>query len=301
MPRLTPGERVNDDNSPHSGNATWGLADMTTLTVHVGDLHVGSTLALCPPTVRLDDGGTYMPPPEMLWFWQCWCEFWANTAELKQKLGCYVLAEFGGDLREGDHHNTTQLWAKNEHDQDRAVYQVLSVARPAIDGAVFLKGTPAHDGPVASADERYAETLAGKGWPVIKNGDLFSHWIWTAEIEGVRIQAKHAPGTVSRIPTKVDSGAGREAEYLWTEYHRAGERPPDVAIFHHVHVRARGFFESLYCHFCPAWQLPTAWVNGKVHSPKLDPPGGLRLLLRDGTWTPYELRFRPRSRIAWTK
>lgn len=274
---------------------------MATLTVHVGDLHVGSTVALCPPVVRLDDGGEYRPPKEMLWFWECWTAFWADTARLKEKLGCPVLAIFGGDLRDGDHHNTTQLWARNEHDQDRAVYQALSVARPVLDGAVFLRGTPAHDGPASNGDERYAETLAERGWPVVRNGQQFSWWIWTDEIDGVRIQEKHAPGTVSRIPSKVDSGAAREAEYLWIEYAKMGTPPPHVAIFHHVHIRARGFFESLYCHFCPGWQLPTAWVNGKLHTPKVEPPGGLRLFCQDGTWTPYELRFRPKGKVAWTK
>lgn len=272
-----------------------------TLIVHVGDLHVGSTVALCPPAVTLDDGGTYQASPIQLWYYQCWVAFWEDTARLKRRLGVPVLAEFGGDLREGDHHNTTQLWAKNEYDQDRAVAQVLAMARPVIDGAVFVRGTPAHGGPASSADERYAEVLAGKGWPVVRNGSQWSWWIWTAEIEGVRLQAKHQPGTVSRVPAKLDSAAAREAEYLAAEYRRHGQQPPDVAVFHHVHYRARGYFETTYCHFCPAWQLPTNWVAARLHSPLVEPPGGLRLFVRDGAWTPYELRFMPGGRVPWTR
>jgi hypothetical protein len=47
------------------------------LLVLTGDLHVNSTVALCPPTVELDDGGTYHHSRTQAWIWNRWIDFWA--------------------------------------------------------------------------------------------------------------------------------------------------------------------------------------------------------------------------------
>ena len=39
------------------------------------DLHAGSTVALCPPKVQLDDGGKYEASKAQLWLWECWLDF----------------------------------------------------------------------------------------------------------------------------------------------------------------------------------------------------------------------------------
>lgn len=286
---------------PHNGVGRGGYGRGGTLTVHIGDLHIGSSVALCPPVVRLDDGGTHYASEDQLWFWKCWCEFWRDTAELKESLGCRVLAVFGGDLRDGDHHRTTQLWAVNEHDQGIAVIEALRITEPVIDGAVFVRGTGAHSGPASIAEEDYARFLATKGWRIWKNKERYSFWTWTAVIEGVRIQVKHSPGTMSWVPHTRDGAASRQAQYTWEEYMKSGEPPPDMAVFHHVHVRGRGFYEDTECAFVPSWQMPTNWVTGKQHSPRIEPPGGLRLHCINGTHTPYWLRFKPKGGASWTK
>lgn len=286
---------------PHKGGGGGYGQVGGTLTVHVGDTHVGSSVAVCPPRVPLEDGGYYYASKDQLWYWKCWCEFWADTMRLKKKLGARVLAIFGGDLRDGDHHETTQLWAANELTQDRAVLQVLAVAEPVIDAAVFVRGTQAHSGPDSVAEERYAWVLDKRGWTIWGNGRNYSHWIWTAEVEGVRLQEKHQPGTRSRVRHTRDLSASRQAQYTWEEYSGAGIPPPDVIVFHHVHYRARGYYNDTYCHYVPSWQTPTNWVNNILSSPVVEWPGGLRLHLKDGTYTTHELRFKPESSVAWMK
>ena len=269
------------------------------LTVHVGDPHVGGTTALCPPEVKLDDGGTYHASREQLWFWECWQRFWKDTAELKARFGADVLVVDGGDNGEGDHHGTTQIWFVSETDQDRAIEQVYEVARVVADEWVFVRCTEAHDGPMSAGTERRARAFAGKGWKVRKDGDRFSWWIWTGVVGGVKIQAKHQPQTMSRVPHTTDQAAARQAHYVWEEYCQAGIEPPDVAVFHHVHRKAQGWHSGIACYYVPGWQLPTAWVLKRQSTPRLEPPGGLRILCQEGDWRPFWKTYRPESRVAW--
>lgn len=275
-------------------------ADRPVLLVHVGDLHVGSTVALMPPVVRTDDGGQHLASPEQAWYWECWQRFWADTAEIKERFRAFCVAIFGGDEREGDHHNTTQIWAKNVADQDRAVLQTLEVAGPVVDQAAFVRGTPSHQGPAAAATEAYAAELARRGWDILKDGARFSWWNYTGNHEGVKVDVAHAPGTKSWVPHTKDVSASRHAQYTWEEYCQDGIEPPDVIVRHHVHYKAQGCYQDTHCFFIPAWQLPTNWVRSRgVKSPRVERPGGLRILCEGGSWRPIWKRYRPRSSVAW--
>jgi hypothetical protein len=278
-------------------------ADQPVLSVHVGDLHVGSTLALMPPVVELDDGGEYCASKVQLWYWECWQRFWEETAQLKEKYGARCVGIFGGDEREGDHHNTTQIWAKSTADQDQAALQVLEVAGGVLDEAVFVRGTPAHAGPASAATESYARALARRGWKIRKNWiGHWSYWHYTAVWSGVRFDVAHAPGTKSWVPHTRDAAAARHAQYTWEEYHQEGIDPPDIIVRHHIHHKAQGYYQDTACFFIPSWQLPTNWVKSRgVKSPRIDRPGGLRILCEEGTWRPFWKLYRPRSTVAWSR
>ena len=226
--------------------------DKPILLVHVGDLHVGSTLALMPPVVELDDGGRYRASSVQRWYFECWQRFWDDTAELKRRFDARCIVVFGGDEREGDHHNTTQIWAKDVADQDRAVLQTLEVASGVLDEAVFVRGTPSHEGPASAATESYARAMAHRGWKVRKNWlGCWSFWHYTAVWGGVKIDVAHAPGTKSWVPHTRDAAAARHAQYSWEEYHQDGIAPPDVIIRHHVHYKAQGYYQDTACFFIP--------------------------------------------------
>jgi len=248
----------------------------------------------------LDDGGYYHASEAQRWFWQCWLRFWEDTAELKARYAAYCVGIFGGDEREGDHHNTTQIWAKNTLDQDRATLTTLEVAGEVLDEAAFVRGTPSHMGPAAAGTEGYAAIMASRGWDVIKDGERFSWWNYLAEWGGVRFDVAHAPGTKSWVPHTTDAAAARHAQYTWEDYHKGGIEPPDIVIRHHVHHRAQGFYQDTACFFIPAWQLPTNWVKSRgVKGPRIEWPGGLRILCEGGDWRPFWKRFRTRSCVPW--
>ena len=275
------------------------------LVVHFGDMHVGSGVSLCPPRVIQDDGGTHLASPLGEWYWDCWQRFWQDTAELKAQHNAHCIGVCGGDARDGDHHQTTQLWAANENDQDRAVMQVLEVAEPVIDEWVFIRGTPAHDGVAAQANERYGQQIEARGHQVRRNGDLYSWWIWTAEVEGVRFEVAHAPGTKAWVPHTRGVAAARHAQYTWTEYKESGIEPPHLVIRHHVHYwRGPGCEQNTCCFFVPAWQAATNWVKGRgVTSATASSfqPGGLRILCENGTWRHFWKLYQTPSRVAWSQ
>ena len=66
--------------------------------IAVSDLHINSSVAICPPRVQLDDGGTYHPSPGQRWLNECFADFQARVNELK---GVKVLM-LCGDMGELD-------------------------------------------------------------------------------------------------------------------------------------------------------------------------------------------------------
>ena len=269
------------------------------LTVHFGDMHVGSTVALMPPEVRLENGGTYRASKEQRWYWDCWCRFWEDVAALKKEHGAKVVAVSGGDQQEGDHHQTTEIWFTSSVDQARAVIEVHEVAEPVVDEWVFVRGTESHDGPHAAATESIAAHFAGRGWNVKKNGEIYSWWIYTGVHGGVKVQDKHEPQTKSFVPHTRDLGASRQAQYTWQEYAHDWIEPPDIAVWHHVHYRAKGWYNGTFCYVCPSWQLRTAWATKRGSSPRVERPGGVCFLCEGGNWRPFELGYKPESNVAW--
>ena len=276
------------------------------LLVHFGDTHVGSSIALGPPEVPLSDGGTHLASELQLWYWDRWREFWQHVAACKKEHGARCVAVSGGDERDGDHHGTTQLATADEECQDVTVYRVLEVAEPVVDEWHFVRGTPAHDGPDSAATERYARTLAGRGWNVVpRDGREWSHWCWTGEYHGVKVEAAHAPGTKSWVPTTRGSACARHAQYTRTEYHESGVEPPDLVIRHHVHYwQGPGCDGGTCCFFVPAWQAATGHVMSRGVKSAVTShfvPGGLLILCEGGRWRDEWWLRKPRSAVPWAK
>lgn len=271
---------------------------MPAIIVAVGDLHVGSTTAICPPQVRLDDGGQYQASVVQSWYWRCWQRLWDQIAAMKKKLGARLIVISGGDEIEGDHHQTTQVWFVNEADQERALSETYERPMALADGWIFIRGTVAHDGPIAARTEARLQAWKRAGVPILTDGVPLSHWIWTGVIEQVRIQAKHQPTTYSRLVHTRESAAQRQAHQTWLEYTQNGSDPPDVALFFHVHHDARGDFRSTTAFFVPGWQAPSAWAWRRQASPWWPWPGALILVAENGFWHADFQLYKP-ERSPW--
>ena len=275
------------------------------LTVHFGDMHIGSTLAMWPEAVPLPDNGRHVGSLLQSWYMDRWREFWADTAQLKQEFDAYCVGISGGDERDGDHHGTTQLVTADEDTQDLAVLAALEIAEPVVDEWHFVRGTPSHAGAGSGATERYARHFAGKGWNVIPNGDHWSHWCYTGNHGGVKMEVAHAPGTKSWVPNTRGVACARHAAYTRDEYKESDIVPPDIVIRHHVHYwQGPGCHSDTCCFFIPAWQAASNWVISRGVKSATEShfiPGGLRLLCSGGRWRHFWWLRRPETGVAWAK
>src|SRR5690349_18053925 len=97
----------------HGGRAAGGdvkrHADRPVVIAVVSDTHNGSTVALCPERIALDDGGAYEASRAQRWLWASWLDFWGKAQALRTAHDAALYTVFNGDLTEGNHHGSTQI------------------------------------------------------------------------------------------------------------------------------------------------------------------------------------------------
>lgn len=257
---------------------------MAKLLAITSDHHAGSTIGLCPPKIDLDDGGSYQSSKLQLWIWDWWQRYWDEADRLRAKYKADLLAEFNGDITEGNHHGTTQILSGNPTAQAAVVDACMAVPlslKP--EHMVFVRGTEAHVGKSACYEERIALGLWKDDRPVIRDEDTgtASHWQWRAEIEGVRFDFAHHGRLGTRPWTKGNVTMNLAAEIFY-EHAADGEPHPHVAVRSHLHR----YFDTGDAHpvrviQTPAWQARTAFTF-RIASENMADIGGIFLLVDDG-------------------
>ena len=276
---------------PTSGQSE---ADDPATVVIVGDMHINSTVGLCPSRVTLDDGGTYHPSKAQRWIYRCWTDFWQHVEGLDRS-ELYVV--FNGDLVEGLHHRTTQLVTHNEETQLAMALQLLEPVARLADHLFVVRGTEAHTGPSAQWEEHLADDLSAERDTV---GLTASWWHLPLTVGGVAFDICHHPQTSSRRPWTLDQAASRQASITWAEYHEMGQKPPDVVARSHLHVFGRGWSRESLGVFCPSWQLSTAFGRRLGAGRKIQPIGGLIFQCQNQHYRWYDKRYKPIPRKAWS-
>lgn len=118
---------------------------MKTVTV-VSDLHVGSSLGLCPEGgILMGEQGKYLPSKLQQSVRQAWEGFFNYADRLSQGADSTTLV-INGDAVDGVHHNTVALATNNIEVQESAAIQVLTAVKPRFDRIYMVKGTEAHAG-----------------------------------------------------------------------------------------------------------------------------------------------------------
>lgn len=267
------------------------------IVVVVGDLHINSTVALIPPSVQLDDGGTHRQSRAQRWIYRCWQDFWQKVEALPRS-ALYVVVN--GDTVEGVHHATTQLVSTNLKDQFRMATELLEPVARASDALFMVRGTESHTGPASMWEELLAKDL---GAVECKAGRTWSWWHLPLSVEGVKLDIAHHPQTHSRRPWTQDSAAARQASITAVEYWENDERPPDAVVRGHVHQWAKGTHKDTWGFFHPAWQLTTAYGTRLGAGRHIEPIGGLVFQCQNGrlSWPDKwpAIRYSPR-RTPWT-
>jgi hypothetical protein len=275
---------------------------MTAVVIAVtSDQHCGSTVALCPPRIALDDGGEYHASKAQRWLWQSWHEYWDRVRDIRAALNAQLYAVFNGDMTDGDHHGTTQILSGNPTAQAAVVNACMArVLAEAPDQLFFVRGTEAHVGKSAAFEERIALGLQKDGRPVC--GDpatgTASWWHLRMEVQGVRLDFAHH-GRYGQRPWTRGNVVLNYAAEIFYDHAAQGVPHPHVAVRSHQHR----FFDTAAAHptrvvQTPAWQLATAFIH-RINPGALAHVGGVILTIVDGVLTVHPVMFRPDPGEPW--
>lgn len=247
------------------------------LVVAFSDLHVGSTVALCPPGgILLEDGGRYMPNRAQEWLWSRWKDFWALIRAERRKRP--VVGIMNGEFVDGRHHDSTQLASASPEIMASAALEVMEPAMPALSVLYVTRGTEAHSGHGAASDYAIGRELGAVRDPAT---GMSAAYQWRIDVGGVTFDAAHHVGGGARVSTR---GNGVRAELV--DMLAAGDAP-DVLIRSHVHNYAdtgRNFWPR-QGFVTPAWQLKTAYGH-RVTRLRQQTVGGVLVEVENGKALP---------------
>jgi hypothetical protein len=265
------------------------------------DQHCGGTTSLCPPRIRLDDGGCYEASKAQLWLWQSWQEYWQRVDAVRRQHSALLYQVYNGDLVEGFHHGSVQVMNGNPNAQAAVVNAVMRVPldlKP--DRLAFIRGTESHVGQSASAEERIADGLRRDKRPVVGDADTgtASHWHLKMEIQGVRLDFAHHGRVGTRPWTKPNVTANLAAEIFY-DHAASGEPHPHLAIRSHMHqlVDTHDQHPTRVIQ-TPAWQLATAFIH-RIAPGKLADVGGIIVVIRAGTFEVEKVKYQPARPSVW--
>lgn len=263
-------------------------------------MHAGSTVAMCPPKVALDEGGCYEASKAQRWLWQGWQDYWKQIAAKRDALGADLYCVFNGDMVDGQPHQTTQIISANPNAQAAVVNAAMSVPLALQPDRIFVvRGTEAHVGKSAAAEERIADGLRRDKRPVEGDPDsgTASWWHLRMEVQGVRLDIAHHGRTGQREHTR-GSAAILHAHDIYLSHCKRGDPPPHLALRGHYH-RFNDSYDS-----CPtravttgAWQLKTSYVH-KVAADSMADIGGVCIVIEKGAYALHKIEFVAEARGA---
>lgn len=262
----------------------------------ISDTHFGCQLALCPPIVNLDSGGTYHASNLQLKLWDMWQHFWNDWIPEVTKGEKYYIVH-NGDINDGSHHNSVTQITQNIKDQANVAIQVM---RPIVEnkkcaGYYHIRGTEAHVGKSAQTEEGIASALGAIP------DDIGNHARWEMYFNLYGGKKKylihfshHIGGTQSA--SYESTAVYKELIEAYTEAGRWLEEPPDLVVRSHRHrqfeikiATRKGYGMSIVT---PAWQLKTPFVHrlamGRSSQPQV---GGylIRIGDEDGLYTRFKV------------
>lgn len=267
---------------------------MPTTVAIVSDTHINSTVALCPPTVNLDDGGTYRSSKTQRWLWDCWQDYWLQISKLPGR----KIAIFNGDLAELDtKRRTNQIITANKSTIMSIVLECLELPMNICDGLVFIRGTQAHVGKAAWIEESTANDLDNTIRCDKEAPASFYHF--QKEIDGVRFDVAHHV-SMGRLPWTEKDAANKLSVRARYRYFESGMKPPSVIIRSHNHRYADsgGNFKT-FAVCAPSYCARTEYVFriGQEMTPASI--GGIYFICENGKYKYEYIPYEPRKVLTW--
>lgn len=238
----------------------------------VSDLHCGCRLGLCPPSVDLDDGGTYKASKLQNKIWAWWNEFWTKWVPDVTHGEDYTVV-INGDPLDGVHHQSVTQISQNITDQIRIAKQALGPVVERCKGRFYMiRGTEIHGGKSGQDEEKLAEMLGA----VKDKEGRFARWELWLRVGKALCHFTHHIGTTGRTHYETSAVMAEMAEML-VEAGRFGLEPPDVIVRSHRHrcieVKLPTSLSYGYSFTTAGWQLKTPFAyriaGGRVTTPQI--------------------------------
>lgn len=232
------------------------------LVLVLSDLHVGSTVGLLPPKHRTIEGNVIELNAVQAFLWDAWRDMlrWVEDTTA----GANYAVVINGDLIEGDHHGTKQIWSKDTADHVAAAADVLQPVLARASHFFIVQGTESHTNnhEISLGKILRAQTNPDTGLPAFTRLHLSVH--------GCRCAFRHHIGTSVRAWT----GATALAAVLAEETIQAvsnGEAAPQVVCAAHRHkfgtyTNGRGTVVV-----SPPWQMLTRFGHKVVPEARTQP------------------------------
>ena len=230
----------------------------------ISDLHVGSTVGLCPPKVSVVDRGSYECNKFQATLYHYWEDFWKNFVPKMTKGSRKVVLVINGDVIDNVHHNTVNILSNSIEVQESAGVTILKGIRklcPAKIHEIYMQaGTEAHAGSAGESERRIAKAI---GALPDETGEYIPYQRWL-DVDGTIIHFAHTIGTTSSAAYE-SSAPMRELVASMVEAAQWGRPMPDILVRSHRHR----FIEvpiptengRIRVVVTPGWQLRTPFVE----------------------------------------
>lgn len=194
--------------------------------VLISDIHAGSTKAILPPGFETLEGQPVGQSEIQKWFWQCWelANGWINQ---KTDIEPYGLV-LNGDLTEGNHHGTKEIWSPEVGDHSKAATEILGPVAARANRTFVIRGTECH---TASHEISVARAIGAEVNP--DHGQPFWDRL-SLDIAGVRVSVRHHFPATSRVHLEASQHSIQLGNAI-LEAARAGEKPPRIIVGAHRH------------------------------------------------------------------
>lgn len=255
--------------------------------VPIGDLHVGSSVALCPAHgVQLEDGGRYTPNDAQLWLWERWLDLVARVRALRRRRYHVVVVSLG-EFVDGRHHESTQLLSQAPEIQATAALDVMQPLATLAHELYVLRGTEAHSGKGAASDYAIGRELGARRDP---STGMHAFYRLLLTVAGVHFDVAHHVGGGGDDPRLYGGAIRRETAAMLME------RPDThVVLRGHVHRVAdtgEAYGLQRWGAVIPAWQLKTAFTHRVTRREAFTVGTWLIEIQKDGEWE--------KERLMWT-
>lgn len=254
--------------------------DAVDLLVVLSDLHVNHTCGLRTPVFNRFDGRNDVAQDWLVkYLWEPWVRHWSDVrAELKRLKKIHKIVRLivllNGDGPDKNVHDPMgyELISNDEAEIIDMTMAVLHPMYELADKIIVNRGTRAHERNMSELVARELDNRTN-GKIVRKTENMFTHYAPRFVLQNVDIIAGHHPLSGSRRVHTRNQAAARTAFDLYSSFVGIGEKPPDLALFAHNHIRADSGSNDkcpMRALYSPSWTLPGSYVYrlGLGHVPE---------------------------------